>query len=44
MLWWAVAAAIIRVGWIHGKDNYAGAYTKVLPVLVGDYLFGNWTY
>ena len=41
---WAVAAAIIRVGWIDGKENYADAYTKVLPSHVRDYLFGNWTY
>ena len=41
---WAVAAGIIRVGQIDGKENYADAYTKVLSAQVREYLFGNWTY
>ena len=27
---WAVAAGIVRIGWIDGKENLADAYTKVL--------------
>ena len=41
---WAVAAQIIRVGWIDTKENLADAMTKVLSLLVRQYLFGNWTY
>ena len=41
---WAVAAGIIRVGKIHGDENLADAFTKRLPVIKRDYLFGNWTY
>ena len=41
---WSVAAGIIRVGWIDGKENLADAFTKVLSILVREYLFGNWTY
>ena len=41
---WSVAAEIIRVGWIDGKENLADVFTKILPVLVREYLFGNWTY
>ena len=41
---WAVAAGIIRVGWIDGKENLADAMTKILPLLIRQYLFGNWTY
>ena len=41
---WSVAAGIIRVGWIDGKENLADVYTKVLSVGDLEYLFGNWTY
>ena len=41
---WAVAASIIRLGWIASEENLADAYTKVLPLVVREYLYGNWTY
>ena len=41
---WAVAAGIVRVGWISTHDNIADAMTKRLPAVKRDYLFGNWTY
>ena len=41
---WSVAANILRIGWIDGKENLADAMTKSLPVITRDYLFGNWTY
>ena len=41
---WAVAAGIIRVGKIHSNENLADAFTKRLPVIKREYLFGNWTY
>ena len=41
---WAVAAEIIRVGWIDSKENLADAMTKVLSYTSRQYLFGNWTY
>ena len=41
---WSVAAEVIRVAWIDGKDNISDALTKVLALLVRQYLFGNWTY
>ena len=41
---WAVAAEVIRVAWIDGKENLAYVLTKVLSLIVRQYLFGNWTY
>ena len=41
---WAVAAGIIRVGKVPGEENLADAFTKRLPVVKREYLFGNWTY
>ena len=41
---WAVAASIIRLGWIASEENLADAFTKKLSVVVRDYLYGNWTY
>ena len=41
---WSVAAEIIRVAWIDGKENLADVFTKILPIIVREYLFGNWTY
>ena len=40
----AVAAGIIRVGWIEGISNIADALTKRLTKLRRDKLFGDWTY
>ena len=40
----AVAAGIIRVGWIEGISNIADELTKRLTRLRRDTLFGNWTY
>ena len=40
----AVAAGIVRVGWIEGISNIADALTKRLTKLRRDTLFGNWTY
>ena len=37
------AAEIIRVAWIDRKENLADVFTKILPILVRKYLFGNWT-
>ena len=41
---WAVAAEMIRVGWIPSKENIADALTKVLTGPNRDALFGSWTY
>ena len=41
---WAVAAGIVRIGWINTNENLADAMTKRLPAIKRDYLFGNWTY
>ena len=41
---WAVAAGVVRVGWISTHDNIADAMTKRLPAVKRDHLFGNWTY
>ena len=41
---WAVAAGVVRVGWINTNENLADAMTKRLPAIKRDYLFGNWTY
>ena len=41
---WAVAAHILRVAWIDGKENISDAMTKILSKNDRDYLFGNWTY
>ena len=41
---WAVAAAILRVAWIDGKENISDAFTKILGKEEKEYLFGNWTY
>ena len=39
---WTVAVAIVRIGWIDGKENLVDAYTTVLSVNGRDHLFGNW--
>ena len=41
---WNVAAGVITLGWIDGKQNIADAFTKRLAETVRDFLFGNWTY
>ena len=41
---WAVAAAIISIGWIPTDLNIADAMTKRLTVYKRDALFGSWTY
>ena len=41
---WAVAAEVIRVGWISTKQNLADAMTKVLTALNREELFCAWTY
>ena len=41
---WAVAAGIVRVGKVDSDENLADAFTKRLPAIKRDYLFGNWTY
>ena len=40
----AVAAGVVRIGWINTNENLADAMTKRLPAIKCDYLFGNWTY
>ena len=40
----AVAASIISVAWIDGKENLADAFTKRLAAPTREYLFGNWMY
>jgi len=41
---WAVAAGVVRVGWINTNENVADPFTKRLPAIKREYLFGNWTY
>ena len=41
---WSVAAGMIRVGKVYKDDNLADAFTKRLPAIKREYLFGNWTY
>ena len=40
----AVAANVISVAWIEGKENLADAFTKRLAAPTREYLFGNWMY
>ena len=41
---WAVAADIIRVGWIPSKQNIGDTMTKVLTAPNHKALFAAWTY
>ena len=41
---WAVAAQVIRVGWIESENNLSDAMTKVLSWVSRQRLFGRWTY
>ena len=40
----AVAASVISIAWIDGKENLADPLTKRLSESVRSYLFGNWMY
>jgi len=40
----AVAASVITVAWISSEDNLADTFTKRLPEVKRDRLFGNWMY
>ena len=40
----AVAASILSVAWIDGKENLADTFTKHLLAPTRKYLFGNWMY
>ena len=39
-----VAASIVTVAWISGNDNLTDAFTKRLPEVTRNHLFGNWMY
>ena len=41
---WAAATGVIKTAWIDTDSNIADAFTKRLPVLKRDKLFGDWTY
>ena len=41
---WNVAAGVISVVWINGKNNLADAMTKRLPETTRERLFNQWTY
>lgn len=41
---WNVAAGIVSLAWISGKDNPADPLTKILPRATRDHLFRNWVY
>ena len=41
---WAVAAGIMRVGWIDTNYNIVDALTKRLTVAKQNQLFGDWKY
>jgi hypothetical protein len=41
---WNVAAGIISLAWISTKHNLADTFTKTLPAITRDLLFGSWTY
>ena len=41
---WAVAAGVIKVGWIETGSNIADPFTKRLTVMQREKLFGDWTY
>ena len=39
-----VAASVVIVAWINRSDNLADAFTKRLPEVTRNHLFGNWMY
>ena len=39
-----IAAGVVSVAWISGKENLADPFTKRLSAVVRNYLFGNCTY
>ena len=41
---WNVAAGVISVAWIDGKNNLADAMTKRLPETTRERLFNQWIY
>ena len=41
---WHVAAGVVTLAWIDGKENLADPFTKRLAEATQGYLFGNWTY
>ena len=41
---WATAAGIIRVAWVPTDENLADTFTKRLPQIKREKLFGDWTY
>lgn len=41
---WHVAAGIVSLAWISGKDNPADPFTKILPKATRDHLYRNWIY
>jgi len=41
---WTVAAGVISVAWIDGKNNLADAMTKRLPETTRERLFNQWIY
>ena len=40
----AVAASIVTVAWINSNNNLVDAFTKKLPEVTRNHLFGNWMY
>ena len=41
---WHVAARIVSLSWISTHDNIADTFTKSLPRVTREYLYGNWVY
>jgi hypothetical protein len=41
---WNVAAGICSLAWISGADNISDPFTKKLPEITRERLFGNWLY
>ena len=39
-----VAAGIVTISWISGKENLVDPFTKRQSAMVREYFFGNWTY
>jgi hypothetical protein len=41
---WNVAAGICSLAWISGSENISDPFTKKLPEITRERLFGNWLY
>ena len=41
---WNVAAGVVTLAWIKSQGNLANTFTKLLPQIVRELLFGQWTY